>query len=335
VTRRRLLDLLPAVALVLVLIGLGVYVAVSGVGGSHGPTTAPLPSGGVLSSAPSTPVAPSSPTAPTTSSLAPPSLPTCLAPTTVKVLTFNIHGGRHPNDTLDLPRVESEIKASGADIVLLQEVHDGMYVTHFVDEPAVLSKALGMYAAFGINLVNPEPGGRPDGKFGTLILSHYPIESYTNTLLPHPMGQQRGLMQAIVSVDGVRLDVWNTHLENGSPDARLEQIKAVKTLIAKAEGDAAGNEAHAMIFGGDLNASATGPVARVARSIAHDTWRQIGSGPGYTVPEWAPRNRIDYLFHNSWLKPLAMQVLPSGVSDHRSVWAEYALYSKAGCASGS
>jgi endonuclease/exonuclease/phosphatase family metal-dependent hydrolase len=330
----RLRDLLPAIGLGLALIGLAVYVGVSGLGsgGGGGGVVAPLPSSAVIAPVTPSPTAPTPTVTPTHRTPRPstsaPSLPHCLAPVQIKMLTFNIHGGRHPDDTLDLARVEAEIKASGADIVLLQEVHDGMFVTDYVHEPEVLAKALGMYAAFGVNLVNQEPGGRPDGHYGTLILSRYPITSYTNTLLPHPAGQQRGLLHAIVSVAGIRLDVWNTHLENGSSTARLAQIRAAKELIGAVDG----HNAHAMLFGGDLNASADSPAANVARRIGHDTWEEVGSGPGYTVPQAAPRNRIDYQFHNGWLVPVAAQVLPSAVSDHRSLWAAYDLYSQPSCA---
>ena len=62
------------------------------------------------------------------------------------------------------------------------------------------------------------------------------------------------------------------------------------------------------------------------RSAAIPTASAAGSGGGRTAPAGAPRARIDYLLHaGEGLTPLAADVLPIRLSDHRAVRAAYAL----------
>ncbi|MEX0428284.1 endonuclease/exonuclease/phosphatase family protein [Nocardioides sp. DS6] len=326
-------DLAPALVLGGVLVLIGAIVLFGAVG--HGPRTtppttaptgpgptphvSPAPSGESGSPSPSRPGGSGRPTL-NPSSL--PTLPGCLAPISLSVMTFNIHGGVRVASprVLDLDRIVAEIKAARPDVVLLQEIDRHRRRSDDLDVPAVLGKRLGMASTFGLNVRHGAVG-----EYGTAVLSRYPITATRNTPLPRPAGtQQRGLLLARISVAGQQVDIYDTHLENTSPAARRVQIARIRDLIADAD--------HPVILGGDFNATPTTEVLRVARGFLRDSWAEVGSGSGATHGG-RHHLRIDYLLHNSWLTPLQAQVRPSAVSDHRALLVGYALWSKEGCGS--
>ncbi|GAA4371569.1 endonuclease/exonuclease/phosphatase family protein [Nocardioides caricicola] len=239
--------------------------------------------------------------------------------TRLTVLTFNIHSARTPDGSVRLAEIASELATWDADVVLLQEVDRGRAWTGGVDMPAVLADQLDMAWAFGTNVRRSATN-----LYGTAILSRFPIESYRNTLLPAPPGtQQRGLLNAVIDVDGTRMSVYGTHLEHTSSDARVQQMQTIAPILAADE--------LPKVFGGDLNAKPGSPVLLAAGPAVQDTWKAIGDGAGLTHPAGVPQHRIDYLMHGDGsdadLAPLATQVLTSNVSDHRAVWATYELSS--------
>jgi len=251
-----------------------------------------------------------------------PSLPGCLPPVALTVMTFNIHGGVsvHAPRRFELDRIAAEIRAARPDVVLLQEIDRHRRRSHFLDVPAELGKRLGMTSVFGDNVRHGAVG-----QYGTAILSRYPIISTQNTPLPRPPGtQQRGLLLARISVSGLQVNVYDAHLENTSPAARRLQISRIRDLVAGVQ--------HPVILGGDFNATPGTDVLGIARSFLRDSWTEVGAGAGATHGG-RHHLRIDYLLHNSWLRPLTAQVRPSAVSDHRALRVDFALWSKPGCGS--
>jgi endonuclease/exonuclease/phosphatase family metal-dependent hydrolase len=236
-------------------------------------------------------------------------------------VSFNIHSAREHDGRVDLGTIADEIAAMRADVVLLQEVDRGRAWTQRLDMPALLADRLDMSWAFGANVVRS-----PTNQYGTAILSRYPIVSSRNVLLPDPRGtQQRGLLHAVVDVHGTEVSIYDTHLEATSSAARLQQIRVITPILRA--------DPRPRLFGGDLNSGPASGVLVAARSVLADTWTAVGSGAGLTVPGGAPRIRIDYLLFGDGrsdggsadLEPLAVQVLPSQVSDHRAVRATYRL----------
>lgn len=245
---------------------------------------------------------------------------TCVDTSTQRLLTvvtFNIHSARTHDGRVDLAAVAHALKTWDADIVLLQEVDRGRAWSRRIDMPASLAQQLGRYWTFGNNVQRSATN-----QYGTAILSRYPITSSTNTALPRPGDtQQRGLLHATIDVDGTELSVYDTHLQNASTTARAAQIAAITPILAADDGPT--------VFGGDLNAGPGSSVIAAARAVMTDSWAEVGTGSGATVPAANPRVRIDYLFHRNGsgvrLRPLQSAVLSSGISDHRAVWVRYQL----------
>ena len=67
---------------------------------------------------------------------------------------------------------------------------------------------------------------------------------------------------------------------------------------------------------GDLNAgemdSSLAPLAGRLRDAARD----VGNGPSFTWPAWAPAVAVDHVMSRG-LRPTSLRVLPATASDHR------------------
>lgn len=234
---------------------------------------------------------------------------------TLEVASFNMHSGWNRDRTrMMLPQLAREMAALQVDVLLLQEVDKNRINSGRVDQAAYLAGQLGMEYAFATNVLRPG-----DSRYGTAVLSAYPIVETANTLLPRPGStQQRGLLRAVLEVaPGQRVSVYTTHFEHTSQDARLLQARAAAAVIAE--------DPHPVIVGGDMNARpASAPMATL-RTVAADSWLEGGQGAGLTHPTWSPRGRIDYLMHRGDLGVNVITTHHSRVSDHRAVRASYDL----------
>jgi len=306
----RWVDTVASIVLGLVLVAVPVAVVVHGiVTGDDEPRVGPASPG------PTGPTASISP-APTPSGEPLPSASgeTCVPGplTDLTVVSFNIESAHGPDGTVQLDLLARTLATWKPDLVLLQEVDKDQLRTGRVDQAAYLGKRLGMYSTFGANL-----RGRAGGLYGNALLSRYPIRSAENSPLPRlPGDEQRGLLHAVLDVDGTRMSAYVVHLQHSSTRARMLQIAEVRRLVA--------DDDLPKVLGGDFNAHPGSTVMGVARTIAADTWTAVGRGSGLTVPRAAPRGRIDYLLQTG-LVPTDMQVLTPPMSDHRALWARYGL----------
>lgn len=269
--------------------------------------------------------APAPTPAPAPSDLPPPTGPTTpacppVASARLRVATFNIHGGVRGKDDYDLRGIAEEIRSWKPDVVLLQEVYRFRARSGLEDQPAELSRLLGMEVVFGNNVTKPpEADGAPRREYGTAILSSRPIVRWSNRPLPNLPGlQRRGLLRATIQLAGRRIDVYNTHLQHTRGVIRILQNRAIRRHVARAP--------RPFLLGGDFNADPGSPAMRVLDGVVRDPWPAVGTGQGLTAPPWVPRRRIDYLLHGleGWV-PEQAQVLRSDISDHRAVLVDYAL----------
>lgn len=235
------------------------------------------------------------------------------------VLSFNMHGARGVGERVDLGRIAREIKAWKPDVVLLQEVDDGRARSGFQRQAEALGKATDMTWVYG---GNHSSGGT--GPIGNAILSRYEVVAWQNILLPRAGGrEQRGLLHAVLDVEGVEISVYSTHFDHASSLARVAQARASVRQLA--------SDPRPTIFGGDLNAvPGAAPLRQLRAAGLGDAWA-VADGAGGTVPARSPRRRIDYVLHDGWFKPLQASVLLSAVSDHRAVWTRVELREEVGC----
>jgi endonuclease/exonuclease/phosphatase family metal-dependent hydrolase len=238
----------------------------------------------------------------------------------VKTLTFNIHHGQGTDGRLDLERVAKVIEASGASVVGLQEVDKFFDArSNWVDQPAWLAARLQMHSVFAANLDwDPLEPGKPRRQYGTLVLSKYPIVDSRNTLLPLTPGrEQRGLLEAVIDVEGTPLRFADTHLTTSNDGERLQQVNAIVGLLKDA--------AEPTLLVGDLNAIPTSTEVKTLTTHWADTWPQAGLGLGLTSPALLPVRRIDYQLHSPQLTPKTASVPVTLASDHLPIAATFTL----------
>jgi endonuclease/exonuclease/phosphatase family metal-dependent hydrolase len=238
----------------------------------------------------------------------------------VRVMSYNIHHGVGIDGRLDLGRIAAEIRASGADIVGLQEVdRHWSERSAFADQAQELARMLRMHVVYGANLdLDPLNPGEPRRQYGTAILSDAPIHDWQNTLLPRTGNlEQRGLLEALVTVRGVPVRVFNTHLQHNSQQERIAQIAAIRDII--------GVPQESVVLTGDLNARPDTPEITAITEDLVDAWTEAGVGDGYTLSATNPYARIDYVMHTDDVVARTAAVLSTEGSDHLPVIADLEL----------
>jgi endonuclease/exonuclease/phosphatase family metal-dependent hydrolase len=238
----------------------------------------------------------------------------------IRVMSYNIAHGQGVDDRLDLDRVAAEIGHSRADIVGLQEVdRHWSQRSDFADQAAELARDLSMHVVYGANLdLGPLTPGAPRRQYGNAILSDAPIREWRNTLLPRSgSSEQRGLLEALVTMRGIPVRVFTTHLQHTSQQERLAQVAAIRKRISTAR--------EPVILTGDLNASPDTPEIDAITQDLVDAWAEAGVGPGYTYSTENPHARIDYVLHSNNVTTCSAAVLSTAGSDHLPVTADLAL----------
>lgn len=249
----------------------------------------------------------------------------------LRVASFNVHHGVGIDGVLDLDRTAEVIRATGAQVVGLQEVDRHLSArSGWVDQAGWLASRLGMEVAYGATIdLDPDGWRGPDGprrRYGNAVLSAHPIEASRNVPLPGSDGAEpRGLLTARLNVDGTELLLGCTHLQNRSSTARVAQAARVVEVLAVPGGTAAPAEPTVLV--GDMNAGPDTAAVRTLTATFTDAWavaglvRSSGHG-GLTFDAASPHARIDYVLTAGQVRPHAAWVVPTEASDHRPVVAD-------------
>jgi endonuclease/exonuclease/phosphatase family metal-dependent hydrolase len=237
-------------------------------------------------------------------------------------MSYNIRSG---NGNLD--GTAAAIRASDPDIVALQEV-DVHWAerSSFVDQAKGLGERLGMEVRFArIYQLRARSDTLPPREFGVALLSRYPIIRWANDSLtrlstqePAPVPQRMpGLLEAVVSVRGVQVRVFNTHLDYRS-DPRVRQMQVAEMLNYVA------SPSMPTIVCGDMNAKPDAPELRPLRDRLTDAWTG-NAEEGNTYPAEQPSERIDYILVSPEFRVRSTAVPVTVASDHRPVVADLLL----------
>ncbi len=153
-------------------------------------------------------------------SAAPKSVSTDLA-----LATLNIQHG-----AAGLEKIAEAIRAVSPDIIGLQEVDVDCGRSGNTDEPAELARMAGYpYYAFAKAIA------LGSGEYGNALLSRYPIEYFEVIPLESGNGEERSLGHAVVFVEGLKLDVFVTHLSFENRSVRIEQMKTIAEILKGCE----------------------------------------------------------------------------------------------------
>lgn len=166
----------------------------------------------------------------------------------MRLLSYNIQYGFGQDNAYDLARIAKI--ASQADIAALQEVDRHWARTHHDDQPSLLARATGRYAAYGpafdMDAATPEDPLKRR-QFGPLILSRWPILWSRTHLLPlsrmiTPINTQTCALEAVIATPKGPLRLFNLHLAHVGREERLTQIALLKTLGQQTSGPWSGQD---------------------------------------------------------------------------------------------
>lgn len=240
----------------------------------------------------------------------------------LRVMSFNIAAGNG-----DLDRIVKAIEAYDPDVVALQEVdvHWGER-SDYQDQARYLGEALGMHYFFGeIYMLEPAEGSGAPRQYGLAFLSKEPFEYQENhhitrlsTLEEDPEPELLpGFPEVVVSIDGQRIHLFNTHLDYRSdPQVRSTQVDEVLAIMDKVQGP--------LLLLGDLNAEPGDSEIDPLFEVLEDAWKDQ-DGAGLTFPADDPVKRIDYILHSDHFRVSDAFVAEIEASDHRPVVADLVL----------
>lgn len=214
------------------------------------------------------------------------------------VAAYNVRMGYGEDGTFDPEAVAAQIRASGAEVVLLSEVDRGWLLNGGQDQLTVLARMLGMQAVFG-------PAA--DQIWGDAILTSLPVSEVSKTRYPmFDALTGAGITAATVTWHDQPVRILSTHLQ---PDGNAENATDRQAaLFAEALAGVEG----AVIGGGDLNTT-RGSTA----------WRVLtASGAQDAFADASDRADIDHLLV-SGLSVHTTAVVESPLSDHPMLIAAF------------
>lgn len=230
----------------------------------------------------------------------------------LKILTLNIHGGIDWNGHYNLDAIAAFIKKVDPDIIGLQEV-DRVWSQRsgFQDLCAELALRLKMNFAFSASLQ------RNQGHYGNQIISKHPMVYAWAEQMPS-IGEQRSFVFAQLLIEGVRVNVLNTHL-GLSPEERQLQVGRILKFLNQIDGP--------LIITGDFNEDREDGAVALMLNEFLDLQSQTGQPPQGTLrlKDGTVNGRIDYIFTSPEFSVNRFEVIDNYLSDHLPVMAEVDL----------
>lgn len=244
-----------------------------------------------------------------------------------RVMTYNIHRAIGIDRRFRPERVTRIIDAWAPDIVLLQEVDDGVPRSRRMDLGRELATASGYpHVAIGHNVTLRK------GRYGNATLSRHPILLERNIDLTIGTLKRRGCQHTAIVLDGPsgrthRLEVFNLHLGLSAYQRELQVA-----LLGRSRELAGLPAAAACLVGGDFNdwrsqlvPVFTGPMQ--FRSATERTRR--GEKTLLTYPSFFPRGPLDRIYYRGPLELLAARRCRLRVSriasDHLPIIADFEI----------
>ena len=246
----------------------------------------------------------------------------------LRIMTYNIHRAIGVDRRFRPDRIVRIAEHHAPDVLMLQEVDDGVPRTRERDLGRDLAEALGFsYFVVGHNVALRK------GRYGNATLSRYPILRERNIDLTIDSRKSRGCQHTTIEVEKIRghphmFDVFNLHL-GLSAQERARQIG----LLVRSKEFSDLDPGQASIIGGDFNDW---------RSLLHPIFTDIlqcecitQRGQGFnsalpTYPSFSPRGGLDRIYYRGPIRALAARTcrlrLSRVASDHLPVIADFELH---------
>ncbi len=216
------------------------------------------------------------------------------SPGLLRIMTYNVHGCIGRDGKISPHRIAGIIARHDPDIVGLQE----LVSNERVHQAEIIAQILGMSFQFDATLSTKK------GKRGNAILSRYPMRPMRNGRLPKlfqtPILEPRGALWVEIDRQGLKIQVFNTHLSLSSMEGLL-QMRALCGV------DWIGNPAcqSPIIFCGDLNALSNSRICKHLGQLLKNTHLELnGHHSLKTLPSFYPLGLVDHIFIGTGFKTI-------------------------------
>lgn len=243
-------------------------------------------------------------------------------------MTYNIHRAIGVDRRFRPERIVEIVAHYKPDVLLLQEVDEGVPRSRELDLGRDLADALGYpYVVVGHNV------SLRKGRYGNATLSRYPISRERNIDLTIDSNKRRGCQHATIEIEkspghSHKLDVFNLHLGLGAQ----ERARQIGRLVRSREFSDLDPQ-QPSIVGGDFNDW---------RSLLHPIFTEIlrfesvtHRGTSYaatlrTYPSFSPRGGLDRIYYRGPMRAFNAHTcrlrLSRVASDHLPVIADFDLH---------
>ncbi len=239
----------------------------------------------------------------------------------IRIVTWNIHKGfNFANTKFILSQIRDLLRETKADILFLQEVvgenkKHAMNLNSWPSEGQFefLADENWSYQAYGKNAV------WTDRHHGNAILSKFEIQSYENIDLTVNKFEFRGLLHAVINVEGKKVDLFNVHLNLLHRHRIIQVERIIERAVSSLDSDT-------LILCGDFN-DWTGRVSHMLEDRAGLSEAFLSSEGIHarTFPSFMPMLPLDRVYFKG-ASLGSCEVLKEGefkyLSDHLPVLVE-------------
>ena len=250
-----------------------------------------------------------------------------------RLLTYNVHRAIGFDRRFRPDRIAAILAYHDADIVLLQEVDEGVPRSREMDLAQELAGELEYpYFAVGHNV------SLRKGRYGNATLSRYPIRRERNIDLTVGGRKRRGCQHTTIDLErtsgrAFRLEVFNLHL---GLSARERQRQA--GLLVRSREFADLDSQTSCLLGGDFNDWRALLRAYFVEALgfrcATDRHTVNGLRAIKTYPSFSPRGGLDRIYFRGQLRLISVNrcahQLAKVASDHLPVIAAFEMHSRRG-----
>jgi len=224
---------------------------------------------------------------------------------TVKVLSFNILGGRTTKGDFNLDVLAKLIMEADPDFVAMQEVDYKVNRSRKYDLATELGYRTKMAPIFARAMYYD------GGEYGEGVLSKYSFLTTRNVALPFIEGQEpRAAIEIVVELlSGDTIAFVGTHLAHEGNSGREMQANKINEVFS--------NNKYPTILAGDLNAKPGSEPITTLEKIWAGTYDKKNPEP--TIPSDNPREKIDYVMYypkNRWRLIDRKVICDTYASDH-------------------
>jgi endonuclease/exonuclease/phosphatase family metal-dependent hydrolase len=221
------------------------------------------------------------------------------------VVTWNINFSERIDEAIET-LVSVEV-LQDADLLLLQEMD--------AEGVELIAQTLGYdYVYYPASIHR-----RHEKDFGNAILSKWPIRNSSKIVLPNTfpfINQTRIAVKAEIIIDGLELDVYNTHLETVWMVARRGNTQ-VDFLAEQIDQDGG-----FVILGSDFNSWSSGGITYMEDVFAQAGLQRISAGAGHTFEHRGMTLTMDHILTSDVSDHETGVWRQTEASDHFPVWAE-------------